>query len=155
MCGVTNPSGARQSHAKLLPPPQANATATPHILHNIGRGTVKTTNLKHTPPTRNHPADKQTPPQYKVEKPDATDEPSNARPAASTLGGQSRHTQNRRTNTTAHYTAEDRTQQRAPKAKVVHKAHTVHMCPHEPSENKAPTPAKVHPCEKKIHSIQV
>ncbi|MEQ2249287.1 hypothetical protein ILYODFUR_027740 [Ilyodon furcidens] len=42
---------------------RANATATPHILPYIGRGTVKTTNPKHPPPTRNHPADKQTPPQ--------------------------------------------------------------------------------------------
>ncbi|KAK5616586.1 hypothetical protein CRENBAI_006131 [Crenichthys baileyi] len=53
----------------------------PHILPYIGRGTVKTTNPKHTPPTRNHPADKQTPPQCKAEKPGATAEPSDARPA--------------------------------------------------------------------------
>ncbi|XP_047230912.1 extensin-like [Girardinichthys multiradiatus] len=45
------------------------------------RGTVKTTNPKHTPPTRNDPADKQTPPQHKAEKPDVTTEPSDARPA--------------------------------------------------------------------------
>ncbi|MED6253028.1 hypothetical protein ATANTOWER_020990 [Ataeniobius toweri] len=38
--------------------PRANATATPHNLPYIGRGTVETTNPKHTPPTRNHPADK-------------------------------------------------------------------------------------------------
>ncbi|MEQ2301390.1 hypothetical protein AMECASPLE_035324, partial [Ameca splendens] len=37
--------------------PRANATATPHNLPYIGRGTVETTNPKHTPPTRNHPAD--------------------------------------------------------------------------------------------------
>ncbi|MEQ2278476.1 hypothetical protein XENORESO_019355 [Xenotaenia resolanae] len=36
----------------------SNTTAPPHILPYIGRGTVKTTNPKHTPPTRNHPADK-------------------------------------------------------------------------------------------------
>ncbi|KAK5613556.1 hypothetical protein CRENBAI_019818 [Crenichthys baileyi] len=73
--------------------PRANATATPHILPYIGRDTVKTTNPEHTPPTRNHPADKQTPPQYKPEKPDATAEPSDALPAAPTFGGQSRHAQ--------------------------------------------------------------
>ncbi|XP_047223822.1 pollen-specific leucine-rich repeat extensin-like protein 1 [Girardinichthys multiradiatus] len=65
--------------------PRANATATPHILPYIGRGMVKTTNPKHTPPTRNHPADKQTPPHYKAEKPNATAEPSDAHPAAPTL----------------------------------------------------------------------
>ncbi|MEQ2226735.1 hypothetical protein ILYODFUR_030358 [Ilyodon furcidens] len=104
---------------------QANATATPHILPFIGRGMVKITNPKHTPPTRNHPADKQTPPQYKAEKPDATDEPSDASPSAPTLGGQSRCAHYHRPNTTACHTAEDRMQQRAPKAKAVHKAHTV------------------------------
>ncbi|KAK5607771.1 hypothetical protein CRENBAI_012066 [Crenichthys baileyi] len=39
---------------------------------------MKTTNPKHTPSIRNHPADKQTPPQYKTEKTDATAERSNA-----------------------------------------------------------------------------
>ncbi|MEQ2256836.1 hypothetical protein ILYODFUR_028201, partial [Ilyodon furcidens] len=78
----TNPSGGS---------PPANATATPHILPYIGRGTVKTTNPKHRPPTRNQPADKETPPLYKAEKPDATAEPSDACPAAPTHRGQSHH----------------------------------------------------------------
>ncbi|KAK5618919.1 hypothetical protein CRENBAI_008492 [Crenichthys baileyi] len=52
--------------------PHANAISTPHILPYIGRGTVKTTNPKHTLPTRKHQADKQTPSQCKGEKPDAT-----------------------------------------------------------------------------------
>ncbi|MEQ2265761.1 hypothetical protein XENORESO_012187 [Xenotaenia resolanae] len=88
-------------------PPRANATATPHSLPYIGRGTVKTTNPTHTPPTRNHPADKQTPPQYKAEKPDAIAEPSDACPAAPTLGGQSCRTKDHRPNTTARHTAEE------------------------------------------------
>ncbi|MEQ2292758.1 hypothetical protein AMECASPLE_026176 [Ameca splendens] len=91
--------------------PRANATITPHILPYIGRGTSKTTNPKHTPPTRNHSADKQTPPQFKSKRPNATAEPSDARPAAPTHGGQSHHTQDHRPNTTARHTAEDRMQQ--------------------------------------------
>ncbi|MED6253415.1 hypothetical protein ATANTOWER_029054, partial [Ataeniobius toweri] len=55
-------------------------TATPHILLCIRRGTAKTTNPKHTQPTRNHPANEQTPPQYEAEKPDASAGPSDARP---------------------------------------------------------------------------
>ncbi|KAK5600774.1 hypothetical protein CRENBAI_010352 [Crenichthys baileyi] len=66
--------------AKTTEPRQATVLPepTPHILPYIGRGTVKTTNPKHTSPTRNHPAVKQTPPQYKAEKRDATAEPSDA-----------------------------------------------------------------------------
>ncbi|KAK5607409.1 hypothetical protein CRENBAI_024811 [Crenichthys baileyi] len=52
--------------SQAVVPPKANATATPHILPYIGRRTVKTTNSKHTPPTRNHPADRQTPLQHKA-----------------------------------------------------------------------------------------
>ncbi|KAK5603625.1 hypothetical protein CRENBAI_003396 [Crenichthys baileyi] len=48
---------------------------------------------------------------YKAKKPDATTEPSNARPAAPTQGGQSRHAQDHRPNTTARQTVEDRIQQ--------------------------------------------
>ncbi|MED6259215.1 hypothetical protein ATANTOWER_018803 [Ataeniobius toweri] len=110
----------RQSQTVVPPEP------TPYILPYIGRGRVKTTNPKHTPPTRNHSAHKQTPSQYKAEKPDA-----NAKLAAPTLGGQSRRAQDC-------HTAEDRTQQRVPKAKAVHKAHIVQMRPHQPSKNKAP-----------------
>ncbi|MEQ2241973.1 hypothetical protein ILYODFUR_030902, partial [Ilyodon furcidens] len=53
--------------------PRANATATRtlHILPYVHRDTVKTTNPTDTPPTRNHPAAKQTPPHYKAKKPDA------------------------------------------------------------------------------------
>ncbi|KAK5606263.1 hypothetical protein CRENBAI_024408 [Crenichthys baileyi] len=93
----------------------------------IGRGTVKTTNPKHTPPTRNHQADKETPPQYKAENPDATAETSDARPAAPTLRGPGHSAQDHRPNTTARHTAEDRMQQRAPKAKAAHKVHTVSL----------------------------
>ncbi|KAK5606577.1 hypothetical protein CRENBAI_018364 [Crenichthys baileyi] len=81
---------AKQKHHSQAKPRFPRATATPHILPYIGRGTVKTTNPKHTPSTRNHPSDKQTPPQYEAEKPDATAEHSDARPAAPTLGAQSR-----------------------------------------------------------------
>ncbi|MEQ2284727.1 hypothetical protein AMECASPLE_024497 [Ameca splendens] len=91
--------------------PRANATATPHIIPYIGRGTVKTTNPKHPPPTRNHPADRQTPPQHKAQNPNATTEPSDASPATPTHRGQSHHAQEHHPNNTAHQTAEDRTQQ--------------------------------------------
>ncbi|KAK5605679.1 hypothetical protein CRENBAI_007891, partial [Crenichthys baileyi] len=63
---------------------QPYTTATPHILPYVCRDTLRTTNFKHTPPARNHPADKQTPPQYKAEKPDATAKPSYTYPAAPT-----------------------------------------------------------------------
>ncbi|MEQ2289549.1 hypothetical protein AMECASPLE_034228 [Ameca splendens] len=96
---------------------------------------VKTTNPKHTPPTRNHPADKQTPPQYKAKKPDATAKRSDARPAGTTHDGQSRTAQDHHSTTTARNTEEDRTQQRAPKAKSMHKAHTGQMRPHQPPKN--------------------
>ncbi|KAK5604706.1 hypothetical protein CRENBAI_012446 [Crenichthys baileyi] len=150
------------------------ATAPPHIILYIGEGTVKTTNPKHTPPNRNHPAepshgspsqshsttthpsihrwghgennnpnytppnmnhlaDKQTSPQYMPEKPNATAEHSDAHPATPSLGCQSRRGQNHRSNTTARHTADDRMQQRAPKVKAVHKAHTMQMHPHQPS----------------------
>ncbi|KAK5605132.1 hypothetical protein CRENBAI_024931 [Crenichthys baileyi] len=90
--------------------PRANATATPRTLPYFDRGKVKTTNPKHTPPTRNHPADKQTPAQYKAEKPDATAEPGDAHPAATTLSGQSRHAHDNHPNTTTCHTAEGRMQ---------------------------------------------
>ncbi|KAK5619686.1 hypothetical protein CRENBAI_009321 [Crenichthys baileyi] len=110
-------------------PRTRRAEPTEHPVPDVW-GTVKTTNPKRTPPTRNHPADKQTPPQYKVEKSDATTKPSDARPAAPTLRGQSCRAQGHCPNTTAHHTVEDRTQERAPKAKAVHKAHAVQMRPH-------------------------
>ncbi|XP_047242455.1 extensin-like [Girardinichthys multiradiatus] len=94
--------------------PRANATATPHILPYIGRGTVKTKNPKHRPPTRNQPADKETPPQYKAEKPDATAEPSDARPAAPTPGGVARKkTHNEANKRQKAHTAKIKTHQQA------------------------------------------
>ncbi|MED6237540.1 hypothetical protein ATANTOWER_027264 [Ataeniobius toweri] len=87
--------------------PRANTTASPHILPYIGRGTVKTTNPKHTPPTRNHPADKQTPPQHKAENRQAQRRP----PCRTKHGGQNRHAQDHHPDTTARQTAEDRMQQ--------------------------------------------
>ncbi|MEQ2206385.1 hypothetical protein XENOCAPTIV_028721 [Xenoophorus captivus] len=85
--------------------PLANATATPHILSYISRGTLKTTNPKHTPPTRNHRADKQTPPKHKAKRPNATAQPSNARPAVQNTEARATHP-----DTTARQTAEDSTQ---------------------------------------------
>ncbi|MED6295475.1 hypothetical protein CHARACLAT_032232 [Characodon lateralis] len=113
-------NGAKPDHRS----PRASPTGTPHILLCIRRGTAKTTNPKHTQPTRNHPANEQTPPQYEAEKPDARAEPSDARPAVPTPGGQSHHAQDHRPNTTARHTAEDGMQQRAPQPKVAHKTHT-------------------------------
>ncbi|KAK5616998.1 hypothetical protein CRENBAI_005475 [Crenichthys baileyi] len=70
--------------AKRLHPSQDTEPTSrpPHILPHIRRDMVKTNNPKNTPPTWNHPADKQTPPKYKAEKPDATAKPSDARPAS-------------------------------------------------------------------------
>ncbi|XP_047245507.1 extensin-like [Girardinichthys multiradiatus] len=116
----------------------ASATATPHILLFIRRGTAKTTNPKHTQPTRNHPANEQTPPQYEAEKPDASAELSDARPASPTPGGQSRRAQDHRPNTTARHTVEDGMQQGPPNAKAAHNAHTAQKRPHQPPKNKAP-----------------
>ncbi|MEQ2238611.1 hypothetical protein ILYODFUR_034912 [Ilyodon furcidens] len=110
--------------------PQANATPTPHILLYVGRYTGKITNPKHTPPTRNHPADKQTP--LQAEKPDATAELSDAHPAAPTPSSQSRRAQDPCPNTTACHTAEDRTRQKAHKVKAVHKRHTANAPPPAP-----------------------
>ncbi|MEQ2180913.1 hypothetical protein GOODEAATRI_006142 [Goodea atripinnis] len=98
--------------------PRASATATPHILLCICGGTANTTNPKHTQPTRNHLANEQTPHQYEAEKPDASAELSDARPATPTPGGQSRRAQEHCPNTTPHHTVEDGMQQRAPKAKA-------------------------------------
>ncbi|KAK5617644.1 hypothetical protein CRENBAI_002380 [Crenichthys baileyi] len=133
LCGPSKNDRAKPS----LGSHRANGTAIPYILPYIDRGTVKTTNPKHAPPTRNRPADKQTPPQYKAEKADATTEPSNTRPAAPILKGQSRRAQDHCPNITARHTAEDRMQQREPKAKAVHKAHTLQIRPHQPTKNKA------------------
>ncbi|KAK5603373.1 hypothetical protein CRENBAI_008975 [Crenichthys baileyi] len=96
-CRTTN---IQASQAKTIEPSQATVfpEPTPQQHHTSFR--TSTTNPKNTPPTRNHPADNQTLPQYKAKKPDATAEPSNARHAAPTLGGQSRCTQDHRPNTT-------------------------------------------------------
>ncbi|KAK5609293.1 hypothetical protein CRENBAI_012830 [Crenichthys baileyi] len=74
-------SNIQVSQAKPIEPslsyPRTNATATvtPYILLYVCRDMAKTTNPKHTPPTRNHPEDKRAPPQYKAEKPDSTAKP--------------------------------------------------------------------------------
>ncbi|MEQ2216898.1 hypothetical protein XENOCAPTIV_024835, partial [Xenoophorus captivus] len=98
--------------------PRASTTATPPILLCIRRGMARTTNPKHTEPTRNHPANEQTPPQYEAETPDASAEPSDTHPAAPMPGGQSRRAQDHHPNTTARHTVEDGMPQRAPKAKA-------------------------------------
>ncbi|KAK5603581.1 hypothetical protein CRENBAI_004522 [Crenichthys baileyi] len=133
--------------------PRANATATPHILPYIGRGTVKTTNPKHTPPTRNHPADKQTPPQYKTEKPDATAEPSDARPAVQNR--EARAPMHRTTTPTPQHAKKRRTERsnEHPKQKPCTKPTLCKYAPTSPPKTKPP--AKVHPHEKKTYSIQV
>ncbi|MED6250060.1 hypothetical protein ATANTOWER_024048 [Ataeniobius toweri] len=58
--------------------------AVPHFLPYVHRDMVKTTNQKHTMPTRNHPAEEQTPSQYKAKKPDASAKPSDTHPTATT-----------------------------------------------------------------------
>ncbi|KAK5610522.1 hypothetical protein CRENBAI_003631, partial [Crenichthys baileyi] len=108
------------------------------------QGMVKTTNPKHTPPTSNHPADKQTPPQYKAEKPDATAEPSDACPAAPILGGQSHCAKDHCPITTALHTAEDRTQQSKRLAQSPHFANAPPpaLQKQSPSRESAPSPKK-------------
>ncbi|MEQ2281707.1 hypothetical protein AMECASPLE_033166 [Ameca splendens] len=114
---------------------------------------ARTTNPKHTEPTRNHPANEQTPPHYEAEKPNASAEPSDARPAAPTPGGQSRRAQDHRPNTAAHHTAEDGMQQRAPKPKAVHKASHCANVPPPVTQKQSPHESATH--EKKTHTIQV
>ncbi|KAK5598416.1 hypothetical protein CRENBAI_011869, partial [Crenichthys baileyi] len=127
--------------------PQAIATATPHILPYISRGTVETTNPKHTPPTRSHPADKQTPPQHKTEK------PSEVRPAVqNTLARAAMH---RSTTPTPQHAKQWRTvsSNEHPKRKPCTKPTPCKCAPTSPPKTKPP--AKVHPHEKKTYSIQV
>ncbi|XP_047219380.1 extensin-like [Girardinichthys multiradiatus] len=133
--------------------PRAKATATPHILPYIGRVMVKTTNPKHTPPTKNHPADKQTPPQHKAEKPDATAEPSDARPAIQNM--EARAVTHRTTTPTPQHAKQRRTEHsnEHPKQKPCTKPTPCKCAPTSPPKTKAP--AKVHPHEKKTYSIQV
>ncbi|MED6237410.1 hypothetical protein ATANTOWER_024383 [Ataeniobius toweri] len=84
---------------------------------------VITTNPKHTPPTRNHPTDKQTPPHYKAKKPNATTKPSEARPASPTHNCQSRTDQDHHHSTT--YSGGQNAAKS--KTKAVPKAHTAQI----------------------------
>ncbi|KAK5619756.1 hypothetical protein CRENBAI_007968 [Crenichthys baileyi] len=93
------PGAARQSsRPRDAPPPPPPCP----------RGTVKTTNPKNTPPTRNHPADKQTPPQHKAERPDATAKLSDARPTKQNVEGKA--TTHRTTNPTPQHAKQRRTE---------------------------------------------
>ncbi|XP_047226632.1 extensin-like [Girardinichthys multiradiatus] len=106
-CRTTNIHAIHDRAKPSCGSPRANATATPHLLPYIGRGTVETTNPKHTPPTRNPPADKQTPPQHKTERPDATAEPSEACPAVQNT--EARAAAHRTTTPTPQHTKQRRT----------------------------------------------
>ncbi|KAK5618827.1 hypothetical protein CRENBAI_010576 [Crenichthys baileyi] len=126
--------------------PQHNAAWRPTPPIRGRRSTTPSTGQQRRPltpshnnPPREHPGKQAKPhPKYEAQKPDASAEPSDARSAAPTPGGQSRHAQDHRPNTTARNTAEDRMQQRAPKAKAAHKTHTAQVHPHQPPKNKAP-----------------
>ncbi|KAK5603407.1 hypothetical protein CRENBAI_008228 [Crenichthys baileyi] len=73
------------------------------------------------------------------QSPTQAQSPSDARPAAPTPGGQSRHAQDPPPPTPqARNTAEDRMQQRAPRAKAAHKTHTGTSAPPPAPQNKAP-----------------
>ncbi|XP_047208473.1 early nodulin-75-like [Girardinichthys multiradiatus] len=133
--------------------PRASTTATPPILLCIRRGTARTTNPKHTEPTRNHPANEQTPPQYEAETPDASAEPSDARPAAPTP--EVRAAVHRTTTPTPQHAIQWRTEcsKEHPKQKL-HTKPTLRKCaPTSPPKTKPPM--KVHPHEKKTRTIQV
>ncbi|MEQ2309140.1 hypothetical protein AMECASPLE_035521 [Ameca splendens] len=123
---------------------RANVTATPHILPYIGRGTVKTTNPKYTPPTRNHPADQQTSPQHKAEKPDATAESSNAGPAVQNM--EARATMHRTTTPTPQHAKQRRIERsnEHPKQKPCIKPTPCKCAPTSPPKT-CPTP---YPCLK-------
>ncbi|XP_047246486.1 basic proline-rich protein-like [Girardinichthys multiradiatus] len=126
------PQKGPSTRSKEVTPPSRDADPP------ASRGTARTTNPKHTEPTRNHPANEQTPPLYEAETPDASAEPSDAHPATPTPGGHSRRAQDHHPNTTARHTVEDGMQQRASKAKAAHKAHTAQMYPYQPPKNEAP-----------------
>ncbi|XP_047216716.1 proline-rich protein 2-like [Girardinichthys multiradiatus] len=81
-------AGPHPNKRRLRPP--RRSLAPPQPADQGPKGTARTTNPKHIEPTRNHPANEQTPPQYEAETPDVSAEPSDARPAAPTPGGQSR-----------------------------------------------------------------
>ncbi|MEQ2290758.1 hypothetical protein AMECASPLE_006322 [Ameca splendens] len=107
---------------------------------NLGteyRDTVKTTNPKNTPPTRNLPADKH--PSTRPRGPLQTPSPETSAPRHPHMMARAAP---HRTTTTACHTAEDRTQQRAPKTKAMRRC--------------APTslPKIKPPHEKKTHCIQ-
>ncbi|KAK5615064.1 hypothetical protein CRENBAI_006190 [Crenichthys baileyi] len=127
--------------------PNATDTAKPHILPYVCWDTLKTTNPKYTAPTRNHSADKQTPPQYKDEKLDAIVKPSDACPAAPTHNGQSFTAQDHH-----HSTPYSRGQKEHPKQKLCTKPKLCKCAPTRLPE--ISPPVKVHSREKKTHSIQ-
>ncbi|MED6250271.1 hypothetical protein ATANTOWER_028197 [Ataeniobius toweri] len=135
----------RWSQAKLQFPPQQHHTS----FHTLDRGT----NPKHTPPTRNHPADKQTPPQHKAERPNATAKPSDARPAVQNT--EARAATHRTTTPTPQHAKQRRTvrSHQHPKWKPCTEPTPCKCVPTSPPKKKPP--AKVHPREKKTHSIQV
>ncbi|MED6259361.1 hypothetical protein ATANTOWER_021503 [Ataeniobius toweri] len=103
--------------------------------------------------TRNHPADRQTPPQHKAEKPDATAEPSNAHPEAHTHT-EARAAMHKTTDPTPQHAIKRRTERsnEHPKQKPCTKPTPWKCAPTSPPNTKPP--AKVHPCEK-THSILV
>ncbi|XP_047210689.1 extensin-like [Girardinichthys multiradiatus] len=73
----------RPPYWSLEPPQPADQGPRSKGTQAIPReGTAKTTNPNYTQPTRNHPANEQTPPQHKAKKTDASAELSDARPAA-------------------------------------------------------------------------
>ncbi|KAK5618819.1 hypothetical protein CRENBAI_010567 [Crenichthys baileyi] len=148
---LTNRRAAKKGHS-MHSKEAANATTTPHILPYIGRGMAETTNPKHTQPTRNHPADKQTPPQHKAERPDATAKPSDARPAIRNM--EARAARNRTTTPTPRHAKQRSTvcSNEHPKRNPCTKP----QCKCAPTSPPKTKPnAKVHRREKKTHSIQI
>ncbi|XP_047226608.1 proteoglycan 4-like [Girardinichthys multiradiatus] len=141
------PQKGPSTRSKEVTPPSRDADPP------TSRGTARTTNPKHTEPTRNHPANEQTPPQYEAETPDASTEPSDTRPAAPRP--EVRAAAHRTTTPTPQHAIQWRTEcsKGHPKQKL-HTKPTLRKCaPTSPPKTKPPM--KVHPHEKKTRTIQV
>ncbi|KAK5603457.1 hypothetical protein CRENBAI_006956 [Crenichthys baileyi] len=133
--------------------PRANATATSHILPYIARGTVKTTNPEHTPPTRT--TQQTSKPHLSIRPRSPTQPPSPAMPALQHLHSEARAAVHRTTAPTPRHAIQRRTERSKehPKQQPCTKPTLCKCALNSPPKTKPP--AKVHPHEKKTHSIQV
>ncbi|KAK5609323.1 hypothetical protein CRENBAI_011845 [Crenichthys baileyi] len=139
---------AKPSHSSL----RANTTATQHILPYIRRGTVKTTNPKHTPgsptpPTRTskpHPSTRPRSPMQPL---------SPALPALQHQHSTARASLHRTTTPTPYHAIQQRTERSKEHPKQKQCTKPLRKCA-PTSLPKIKPPSKVHPHEKKTHTIQ-